>query len=192
MCNQNRIAMNTSAKYFIVAIALLQFISFPGYSQEEKPDDLQRNQLIDAARDIMASAGTCALITIDQQGRPRVRAMDPFPPEEDFSVWFGTKLGTRKVEQIKNDPRVTLYYLADNQAGYVMIHGEAKLVYDQDEKDRRWKEEWEAFYKNKTEDYLLIRVIPEWMEVISYTHGIQGDPETWKPPMVLFGGDKEE
>jgi len=157
-----------------------------GFNQIIKLQDSINNKLKKAAREIMTSAGTCALITIDQEGRPRVRVMDPFVPESDFTVWFGTNPNSRKVDQIKKDPKVTLYYLDSDGSGYVMIHGTAQIVIDQEEKEKRWKVEWEAFYPNKTEDYLLIKVSPEWLEVISYTRGIAGDPTTWEPPTVLF------
>ena len=157
-----------------------------GFNQIIKLQDSINNKLKKAAREIMTSAGTCALITIDQEGRPRVRVMDPFVPESDFTVWLGTNTNSRKVDQIKKDPKVTLYYLDIDGSGYVMIHGTAQIVIDQEEKEKRWKVEWEAFYPNKTEDYLLIKVSPEWLEVISYTRGIAGDPTTWEPPTVLF------
>ena len=144
------------------------------------------SKLKDAAREIMTSAETCALITLDREGRPRVRVMDPFIPDRDFTVWLGTNSNSRKVDQIKNDPRVTLYYLADDASGYVMIHGTAYLVNDQEEKDKRWKKEWEAFYPENRETYLLIKIVPEWMEVVSYPHGITGDPVSWEPPKVIF------
>jgi general stress protein 26 len=112
--------------------------------------------------------------------------MDPFLPENDFTVWFGTNTNSRKVDQIKKDPRVTLYYLGSNSSGYVMIHGIAQIIDNQEEKDKRWKDEWEAFYPNKLRDYLLIKVSPEWMEVISYSHGLVGDTITWKPPAIIF------
>jgi general stress protein 26 len=67
-----------------------------------------------------------------------------------------------------------------------MLHGIAQLVDDQKEKEKRWKDEWEDFYPNKTEDYLLIKVSPIWMEVSSTTRGIIGDTITWQPPSVLF------
>lgn len=67
-----------------------------------------------------------------------------------------------------------------------MIHGIAEIVNDQKEKDKRWKAEWEAFYPNKTKDFMLIKVTPEWMEVVSYTHGILGDPVTWEPSKLVF------
>jgi len=134
----------------------------------------------------MAAAGTCALITLDEKDIPMVRVMDPFLPESDFTVWFGTNSKSRKVNQIKKNPNVTLYYLDSDASGYVVIHGIAQLENDEREKEKRWKVEWEAFYLNKTEDYLLIKVSPEWMEVISYTRGIVGDPITWEAPVVLF------
>ncbi len=115
-----------------------------------------------------------------------VRVMDPFPPESDFIVWFGTNPKSRKVSQIKKNPNVTLYYLEKDASGYVVIHGIAQLVNDQKEKEKRWKNEWDAFYPNKSESYLLIKVSPISMEVISYKHGIVGDSLTWQPPFVVF------
>lgn len=162
------------------------FMPIKGISQLMEPTDSLNSELLIAAREVMTSAGTCALITLDQEGRPRVREMDPFLPESDFTVWFGTNPRSRKVAQIKMDPRVTLYYPDTDGSGYVMIHGTAQLVNDEKEKENRWKVEWEPFYPDKPEDYLLIKVTPEWMEVISYTNGILGDPTTWEPPIVKF------
>ena len=138
--------------------------------------------------EIMSAAGTCTLITLDQEGRPRARVMDAFLPEDDFTVWFGTNPKSRKVTQIKNDPRVTLFYLDQDASGYVMIHGQAQLVDDPIEKQERWKDEWEAFYQNREEAYLLIKVTPEWMEVISNTRNIVGDPLSWEPQKIIFDG----
>lgn len=170
--------------YLICPVLLL--IAFNGFSRHFTSKDSSTIKLMIAAKEIMTAAGTCALITLDEEGRPRVRVMDPFIPESDLTVWFGTNPKSRKVNQIKKDPRVTLYYLDSDASGYVMIHGKAQLVDDQKEKEKRWKDEWKAFYPNKPEGYLLIKVTPEWMEVISYTRGITGDPTTWQPPIVLF------
>lgn len=161
------------------------FTSLSGYNQNLKVTDTLNNHILIAAKEIMSSAKTCALITIDTEGRPRVRVMDPFMPEDDFTVWFGTNKKTRKTQQIKNNPKVTLYYLEPNNAGYVMITGVAELIDNAVEKEKRWKDAWRAFYPNM-DDYLLIKVSPEWMEVISYTHNIIGDELTWEPPKVQF------
>jgi general stress protein 26 len=176
-------SLQTSA---YVLSALIFFLPFSGFGQNKERPDSINNTVFSAAREIMISAKTCALISLDPEGRPRVRTMDPFPPENDFTVWFGTTRKSRKVSQIENDPRVTLYYLENDESGYVMIYGHAQIVNNQNEKEKRWKVEWEAFYPNKDEDYILIKVSPEWMEVVSYAHGLIGDPETWSPPSVNF------
>ena len=172
-----------------VCIAILILISFPfsGLGQITEQGSANADQhLIAAAKEIMTAAGTCALITLDDEGAPRVRAMDPFAPEEDLTIWFGTNSRSRKVDQLRKDPRVSLYYLDNDASGYVIIHGRARLVNDPKEKEKRWKAEWEAFYPDKTEDYLLIEVTPIWMEVLSPPRGISADPVTWQPPVVNF------
>ena len=61
--------------------------------------------------------------------------------------------------------------------------GTAELVDAPDEKAKRWKEEWSSFYseKNNGSDYLLIRVKPFRIEVVSYSQGIVNTSETWAP-----------
>ncbi len=182
--------MNHIRKITCIIFPILLLIPFRSFSQNIEQKDSSYNKLISAAREIIAEAGTCALITLDEKDLPMVRLMDPFIPENDFTVWFGTNPKSRKVKQIRNNPNVTLYYVDSDASGYVVIHGIAQLVDDQREKEKRWKVEWEAFYPNKTEDYLLIKVSPEWMEVLSYTRGIVGEPTTWEVPVVLFDSIK--
>lgn len=148
------------------------------------------DKLISAARELMLAARFCALITLDKWGRPQVRTMDPFVPDDDFNVWFGTNRKSRKVEQIRHDPRVALYYLAPEGTGYVAVKGMALLVDDPSEKAHRWKEEWKDFYTDRQADYLLIKVVPEKLEVVDYNNGIVGDPETWKVPSLRLGPEQ--
>ena len=178
--------MTQQRNYFHLCFSILLLISFNSFSQEQAHKDFSKEELTTAARDIIEGAGTCALITLDASGLPSVRVMDPFLPESDFTIWFGTNPKSRKVNQIKNNPKVTLYYLEKNSSGYVVIHGTAKLVNDQSEKDKWWKPEWDAFYPNNTNAYQLIKVSPQRMEVISYAHNIIGDPKTWEVPVVIF------
>ena len=182
--------LNPLSKTSLLIFLFLSFASFLSYSQNTEHKNFSKDELLNAAREIIEGAGTCALITIDDSGLPAVRVMDPFPVEGDFTVWFGTNPKSRKVNQINNNPKVTLYYLEKNASGYVVIHGTAELVNDPSEKDKRWKTEWDAYYPNKTDDYLLIKVSPERMEVISYAHNIIGDPLTWEVPAVMFSSIK--
>ena len=113
-----------------------------------------------AAREIMAGQTYCALITQDSAGRPQVRTMNPFPPEADMSVWMATNSRSRKVEEIRNNPRVSLYYANHKDAtGTVIIHGEAVLVDDMEEKLKRKRAYWDQSFPDWS--YLmLIKVVP--------------------------------
>jgi general stress protein 26 len=178
--------MNQFKKSVFILCAILLSFNSNSFSQNLSRKDSTNIKLVKVAKTIMSEAETCALITLNENNLPMVRVMDPFLPENDLTVWFGTNPKSRKVDQIENNPNVTLYYLEKNSSGYVVIHGKAELIDDEREKEKRWKIEWEAFYPDKSEGYLLIKVVPISMEVISYTHDILGDPETWKTPVVYF------
>jgi general stress protein 26 len=145
---------------------------------------IEQNKLEFIAREIIDASGNCALITIDDEGQPRARTMDPFAPEDDFTIWFGTNTKSRKVKQIKNEPRVTLYYFDKPSSSYVTIHGKAQIIDDAKEKMKFWKNNWSAFYPSFPQGYTLIKVTPEWMEIISESRGVTDDSITWQPPIL--------
>jgi general stress protein 26 len=142
-----------------------------------------RAQILQAAIDLMRAARYCTFITVDDGGQPQARVVDPFLPEQDMTVWVATRPVTRKVAQIRKNPRVTLLCFDAAKQGYVTLLGTAALVDDAGEKAKRWKPEWKAFYEdeNRGQDYMLIRVKPTRLEILSPAHGLGNDPRTWQP-----------
>jgi general stress protein 26 len=145
-----------------------------------------RDTLLAAARDMIKEAKYCALITLDASGHPRARTMDALPPEENMVVWMGTSRVTRKVAEIRNDPRVTLYFAHPKHVGYVVLYGTAELVDTPEEKDKRWNEAYASYFPEGKASYILIAVTPKKMEIIDYSRGITGDPKTWQPATMVF------
>jgi general stress protein 26 len=152
---------------------------------EEKPSSPdERARLIAAAREIMGAQTYCALVTIDETGRPQVRTMNPFPPEEDMTVWFATNTRSRKVREIRRDPRVALYYSDHAKAiGYVQITGHAVLVDDKEEILKRKRAYWDQAFPG-LQNLVLVKVVPERLDVLNYEAGVQADPETWRTPSI--------
>ena len=179
---RNRMSAHLNSRHtpFLLTFFILLPILCP--AQKSASDSLY----LKTAREII-QRGYCSLITIDSNGAPRVRAMDPFPPEANFEIWFGTNPNSRKVGEIKSNPTVTLYYLDNDGGSYVTIRGKAEIVEDAASKRKKWKTEWESFYPNYPEDYMLIKVIPLWMEIVSPKHNIEGDEKTWTPTVYHFG-----
>lgn len=148
-----------------------------------------RAEILAAAETIIARARYATFITLDGSGHPQARIVDPFPPERDLAIWIGTNARSRKVAQVEADARVTLSYFDAEGQGYVTLPGTAQVVRDAAEKARRWKDEWEAFYedRNRGDDYLLIRVVPARLEIVSEALGMRNDPETWRPVLLDLG-----
>ncbi len=155
-------------------------------AQVKENIDAKRDSIIFAAREIIGRLKYCALITIDSAGRANVRTMNPFPPEEDMTVWMATNSRSRKYDEIKKNPNVTLYYADHSKAdGYVTIIGKAVLVDDMEEKLKRKREYWDQSFPDW--NYLiLIKVIPERMEVINYKRRFYGAEVTWSVPSIVF------
>ena len=174
----------------IFSLALIFHLPLLINAQENKTQLLDRDTLITTAKKIMETARYCALITLDSTGHPDARIMDPFPPDDDMIIWLGTNLSSRKVGQIKNDSRVTLYYQAPNAVGYAIIKGDAHIVEDTSKKQTYWKNEWSRFYTDNKSNYVLIKVVPEKLEVIDYQNGIAGETKTWAVPFVEFNLSK--
>ena len=146
----------------------------------------EEQKILDTSRELIDACYYGTLITIDQKQQPRARVMEPFAPEKDFVIWLATNPKSRKVEQIKNNAQVTLHYFDKTQMGYVSLMGKAYIVNDPAIKNKKWKEGWEKFYKNKDKAYLLIKFIPKTLELISFPKGYNGDAATWQPHKVIL------
>ncbi len=170
---------------FCVLSFLMCFTIVPtGFAQDSKPKQIQPDSLIAAAREIIGLQKYCALATLDSTGRPNIRTMNPFPPEDDMTVWMATNSRSRKAAEIRNNPRVSLYYADHSRAtGYVSITGKAYLVDDMQEKLKRKREYWKQAFPD-WQYLVLIKVVPEKIEVVNYRCGFTGEEPTWKAPTV--------
>ena len=139
--------------------------------------------IVAAARDVMTRARYATLSTVGDGGQPQSRIVDPLVPDKDLTVWIGTNPVTRKVAEIRKNSRVTLLYFDAKGLEYATVIGTADVVTDKNEKAKHWKAEWGAFYKEgaKGADFVLIRVRPTRVEVVSPSHKLMNDPVNWRP-----------
>jgi general stress protein 26 len=181
----NRLAASVTRVLLAAALAPLS----PARAEEKKPEGPDRPAMIAAARELIGSQTYCALITLDETGRPQVRTMNPFPPEEDMSVYMATSTRTLKYRQIQRDPRVTLYY-SDHMKGngYVALSGRALLIDDPAEIQKRKRAYWDKSFDPGLKNLVLIKVVPERLELVVYNKpGLEQDKSTWRPPTIEFG-----
>jgi general stress protein 26 len=176
--------------YFYTIIFIIIFFSCD--KKENITEKIRQNfsveeqKIIDVSKQIIKNAYFSTLITVDKKGHPRARVMEPFAPDKNFIIWLATNPKSRKVTQIQNNATATLHYYDKTNFGYVSLYGKAFLVNDETIKAHKFKKGWDKFYKNQKEAYLLIKFVPENLELISIPNKYIGDAMTWKPHQVIL------
>ena len=154
----------------------------------QAPVQHSRAEIITAARDVVDKAHFCTFVTIGEDGHPQARLVDPLAPDTGFTIWIATNPLTRKVGQIRRDPRVTLLCFETATSSYVTVLGRAALVADVAEKQAHWKSDWTRIYPTgpRGSDSVLIRMTPIRLEIVSESRGMVGEPKTWLPLAIEF------
>lgn len=160
------------------SVALGQLDGFKFY-------EFPKDSLLHIAREIIETDITCTFISVDENNQPQARILASFPIEDDWVVWVGTSTNSRKVSQVKNNSNVMIFFYDPKGRSYVSIAGSGKIVNNPELKKKYWKEGWTKYYKNPETDYVLIKVIPERIEICSYKHKLFWD-DTGKPAFVEF------
>lgn len=152
-----------------------------------------RAAVIAAASDIIQKAHYCTFITIDEAGHPQARIVDPIAPDGNFTIWFATNPRTRKVDQVRRNPKVTLSCFDAATSSYVTVLGRGDLVTEVVEKRGHWKPDWAAIYPGgaNSDAFMLIRITPARLEIVSESRAIIGDAKTWLPLAIEFPANRQ-
>jgi general stress protein 26 len=170
----------------LIAIGGLLNISVIIPSMLHAQSSVNRDTILTAAREIIRETTYCALVTVDSTGQPQVRTMNPFPANDELITWFATSRSSRKVREIKNNPKVCVYYSDHISAkGYVSITGIAEVIDDKNLLLKMKRDYWKNI-PNWENIFVLIKIVPETLEVINYKHGLSNAPGTFRAPSILF------
>lgn len=150
--------------------------------------------LQEAARAIIQRTRYCFLVTLDEVGRPNARLMQHFEPEDDLTLWLGTSAASHKVAHILADDRVLIADEDPDDPAYVTLLGTARIVRDPALQRQYWVDEYlESFPAGpESEDYVLIRVTPSRIELMSYARHITPSPYGLRPAVLVREGDSWE
>jgi general stress protein 26 len=149
-------------------------------------NNVNRDSILLAAHEIINETTYCALATIDSTGQPEIRTMNPFPANDKLITWFATSRTSRKVREIRNNPKVCVYYANHVTAkGYVSITGLAEVIDDKEVLIKMKRDYWSGIpdWQNKL---VLVKIVPKRLEVINYKHQLNNNPDTFKAPSIDF------
>lgn len=169
---------------FVLAVLLSASGSF--YSVLNGQSSVNRDTIVVAAHEIINETTYCGLVTIDSTGQPQIRTMNPFPVKEDFVIWFATSRTSRKAREIKNNPKVCVYFANHvNAKGYVNVNGSASVIDNKELLIQMKRDYWNGI-PGWQDKFVLIKIIPKSIETINYKHGLNNDPNTFKAPSIKF------
>jgi general stress protein 26 len=84
---------------------------------------LQAEHVVAVARATLDTADFCFLTTQGESEPTSTRLMQHFKPDADLTVWFGTSLTSRKVREIRRNPRVTVACADPTRPAYAVLVG---------------------------------------------------------------------
>lgn len=159
-------------------------------------------KVLQAARKLMASDENMALVTVDADGQPRVRTVRAFPaqidpadPRSGLRVWVMTRESTRKLAQLQENPRATLYFNDDEKLSYLAIMGRATIHTDPGYpaiRELLGREEMqgyaEYFWPAFPEGFVMIAIEPDWIEFMA-PPDVMPQEGNWRPQAVEFDAD---
>ena len=131
-----------------------------------------------AGLELMATTAAVFLTIIDENGYPHTRAMLNLrnrrhypkqvhlyePHGDDFMVYFTTNTPSKKVAQMRINPKVCVYYCdpTPGQRHGLMLAGDIEIVDDSGIRHALWTDGWEMFYPGGPDDpdHTVCRLYP--------------------------------
>jgi len=105
--------------------------------------------------------------------QPRVRTVSPVV-ENDMSIWITTRSTSRKVKQLRENPKICLAFVEPPEGDRaVTVIGEARIIPDLEKRRRIWKLAPFDLYEHfpdgpDSDDFCLLKIMAnriEWREV---------------------------
>jgi len=129
---------------------------------------------------IMETAPVAYLTTVHNGQGPQTRAMLNLRNRKQypgltflfrtgpgrFLAYFTTNASSRKLAQIKQDPRAAVYYCLPEQWRGFMVGGVIEVVSDRKLKQKIWRDEWTMYYPMGKDDpdYAVLRLRPGYIK----------------------------
>lgn len=122
----------------------------------------------------------CSLATVRRDGGPAVRFVRA-KADEDLNLRIPTFVGTRKVDQIRADPRVHITCGdtdSERPGTYFQIDGAAEISTEPVERAACWTPRLAKWFTDRDDpNYAVVKVTPT--RIIGVPIGRTGDPAVW-------------
>jgi general stress protein 26 len=111
-------------------------------------------------RRLIKGIDVAMLTTVSHAGMLRSRPMAVIDIEADGQIWFFTRSGSEKTDEVRDNQRVNLSFADDRSGRYVSVSGTAAIVHDVDRIRELWSKKLKAWFPlgKKDPELALLRV----------------------------------
>jgi general stress protein 26 len=152
---------------------------------------LTEDQLLDVARKLIKATEYCFFITEGGDHIPHARLMQPYDPERDFTIYFGASPRSRKIREIRKQQKVSLAFYNQQETAYLTLQGFSAIVEDVTMRRKYWRSNWNDLFPGgpESDDYVLIKFVPDKMEMMNFAHQAMPQPYSLHPTTLVRHGD---
>jgi general stress protein 26 len=141
---------------------------------------MEVKELKEVSLALMETAPAVYLTTVGGDGFPRTRALlnlrnrEQYPNQahlyaehrDDLMILFSTNTLSKKIGQIKTNPKVSVYYCNPAKFHGLMLAGEIEIVDDSELRHALWNEGWERYYPGGPDDpdHTVLRLYPKFAQ----------------------------
>lgn len=94
----------------------------------------------------LVDRSTIAMLGTYGAGYPDIRAMIKNENEGLKTIWFTTNTSSKKIEQLKKNPKVCVYFVDFDKWMGLKLIGTIDILQDPASKQRLWREGFERYY----------------------------------------------
>jgi general stress protein 26 len=144
--------------------------------------------------ELIETAEAAYLTTIGEDGYPHTRAMlnlrnrTQYPKQvhlfashrNDLMIYFSTNTSSGKLDQIRSNSKVCVYYCHPRQFRGLMLAGDIEIVDDSELRKALWNDGWERYYPSGPDDpdHTVLRLCPKlaqgWYESSRFEFSLEG------------------
>lgn len=161
---------------FLAVFALFAFC-MPACSEETKTPEMSPAKMKEVALQLYQSQPVVTLVTIDENGYPEARAMANLRQAgalegnvfsaDSLDTAFGTSTWRSKIEQVKKNPKASVYILDVKTYRAASILGTIEIVSDPEVKKVYWSKAFSALYPQGpgSPNYTVLRFKAEALKI---------------------------
>ena len=125
---------------------------------------LSQDEALKKALELVASCSIAMLGSNSASGYPNIKAMLKMETEGIKTVWFSTNTSSKKVSQLKENPRACVYFHNEQNFKGLLLVGEVEILTDIESRRRLWKNGCEIYYPLGVTDpdYTVLRFTAQW------------------------------